>query len=354
MPQAWRWRTPVALGGLLAIFVLLAGPADASALPSDHAATAAAGAPAAQTFAAQPARVADGAFEVHFIDVGQGNATLVIAPSGKTILVDSGEAYAAAKVATYLDQVLGRRSVDYFVVSHYHADHFGSFVPLVRDYGLTVTTATYDRGGDIYEYNSALYRNYFDYCTVQDPLACKRTTIHEGDPIDLGLGATASVICAGDIVIRVSCGETIRSENDNSILIVVSSGSLSVWIGGDTSGDVSHRYYADVETAAVNLGRVGPWLDVYGVDHHGSCYSTNGNLVNATWPTVSVFSLGRNSYGHPCAAVVDRLAAAWSDIYSTEDSNGGVVDGDVRVTYVGGTMYTVSSLRGVITYNTKT
>jgi beta-lactamase superfamily II metal-dependent hydrolase len=346
MAKRRRWSIPFVLAALLAILGPLPPAVSASVQP--------AGVPALKTAAsAPPAAAAPGEFQVHFIDVGQGNATLVIAPSGKTMLVDTGESFLAAKVASYLDLVLGRRSVDYVVVSHYHADHFGSLVALLRDYGVTVTTATYDRGGDRDEYSSALYQNYYDYCTTVNPVACKRATIHEGDGIDLGPGATANVICAGDIVIRVSCGEAVVSENDNSILILVNSGTLFVWIGGDTSGDVNHRYYADVETAAVSLGRIGSYLDVYGVDHHGSCYSTNENLVTATQPTVSVFSLGRNSYGHPCQAVVDRLTAALSTLYQTEDSAGGVVDGDVRISYAGGTTYTVSGARSTTSFNTK-
>jgi beta-lactamase superfamily II metal-dependent hydrolase len=144
------------------------------------------------------------------------------------------------------------------------------------------------------------------------------------------------------------------SENDNTVLLLVRFGTLQVWVGGDTSGDVNHRYYADVETAAVILGRIGSALDVYGVDHHGSCYSTNANLVSATLPTVSVFSLGLNSYGHPCPTVVDRLNAAASAMYFTELGDGTVIDGNVKIGYTGGSTYTVTGTLGATTFTTKT
>jgi len=294
-----------------------------------------------------------GTLEVHFIDVGQGNSTLVIAPSGKTMLVDSGERVQALKVANYLLQTLCTKTIDYFVVSHYHADHFGSFVELLRNQGVTVTTATYDRGGGPDEYSSAIYAGYFDFCTTPNPADCKRTTIRELDIIDMGVGITVTVVCAGDITTRTSCGETIVSENDNNITLLVTYDTLDVWIGGDTSGDAARRSYADVEGAAVALGRVGPTLDVYGVDHHGSCHSTNDAFVNATVPTVSVFSLGRNSFGHPCPAVVDRLTIAGSATYYTRDSQGLVVDGDVVVKSAGGTTYTVTGTGGTFTFTTK-
>lgn len=299
-------------------------------------------------------RAVAGTLEVHFINVGQGNATLVVAPSGKTMLVDTGELRESARVASYLQSVLGGKALDYVVISHYHADHFGSFTDLLRNQGVTVGTATYDRGGDRSEYNSSIYGDYYDFCTSEQPDACKRATIREGDAIDLGAGLTAQILCAGDLVLRQACGESIISENDNSILILVSGDFLRVWIGGDTSGDVEHRFYADVETAAVNLGRIGNDLDVYGVDHHGSCRSSNQNLVDATLPTVSVFSLGLNPYGHPCPGVVDRLTVAGSTLYYTEDSSGAVVDGDVVVSYVGGHSFTVTGVQGPVTFSTKT
>lgn len=294
-----------------------------------------------------------GTLEVHFINVGQGNSALVIAPSGKTMLVDSGELVQSAKVASYLQTTLCTKTVDYFVVTHYHSDHFGSYTDLLRNKGVSITTATYDRGGTRTEYSSTIYTDYYDFCTTQNPTACKRTTIHANDTIDLGVGITAKVLCAGDITTRTSCGQSVVSENDNSILILVTYATLDVWLGGDTSGDSSHTYYADVESAVVAQGKIGANLDVYGVDHHGSCYSTNQTLVDATHPTVSVFSLGNNSYGHPCSTVVNRLTVAASAIYYTEDSSGAVVDGDVKIASSGGATYTASGARGVTTYSTK-
>jgi beta-lactamase superfamily II metal-dependent hydrolase len=345
--RAVTYRKSLILSLVLGLVALSPGAVQSAAALAAAPRLASAAPPAA-------AGTAAGALEVHFIDVGQGNATLVVSPSGKSLLVDTGERWTAPAVSAYLQAVLGGKTLDYIVISHYHADHFGSFTDLLRLQGVTVTTATYDRGGDRSEYNSAIYRDYYDFCTTENPSACKRTTIHEGDVIDLGPGTTATVLCSGDILIRKSCGEPVASENDNSVLLLVRFGTLQVWVGGDTSGDIDHRYYADIETAAVNLGRIGSDLDVYGVDHHGSCYSTNDNLVSATLPTVSVFSLGLNSYGHPCPTVVDRLSAAASAIYFTEDGDGTVIDGHVKITYTGGSTYTLTGTQGTTTFTTKT
>lgn len=292
--------------------------------------------------------------QVHVIDVGQGNSALVTY-NGKRLLVDSGELVESTKVANYLQSVLCNKAVDYFVVSHYHSDHFGSYVDLLRNKGVTVGTATYDRGGSRTEYSSMIYAAYYDYCNAENPNACKRTTIKEGDTINLGAGITVKAVCAGQISpVRVGgCGQAVKSENDYNITILVTVGSLDVWIGGDTSGDSSGLYYADVETAAVNQGKIGNSLDFYGVDHHGSCYSTNANFVNATLPKASAFSLGYNDYGHPCPSVVTRLTNAGSAIYYTQNDQGQVVDGNVTIKYSGGSTYTIAGARGTNTFTTK-
>ncbi len=270
------------------------------------------------------------------------------------MLVDSGELVQSSKVASYLQKTLCKKAIDYFVVTHYHSDHFGSFTDLLRNQGVTIGTATYDRGGDRNEYASTIYTDYYDFCTTQNPAACKRTTLHESDLINMGVGITAKVLCMGSISPRIgACSQSVITENDYSALILVTVGSIDVWLGGDTSGDTQHLFYADVETAAVTQGKIGKFLDVYGVDHHGSCFSTNANLVNATLPTVSVFSLGLNDFGHPCPDVVTRLTNAGSKIYYTENDQGQVVDGDVVIKYSSGTSYTITGKNGTTTFNTK-
>lgn len=296
-------------------------------------------------------RAATTPLQIHFIDVGQGNSILVIAPSGRSMLIDTGEANKATKVANYLQTVLGKKTVNFLVITHYHSDHLGAYTALLNNQGLVIEQATYDRGGTRNEYSTATYTSYYDLCTTTNPTACKRSTLHEGNTIDLGPSVQARVLCVGDILTNKTCGQNVISENDNSVLILLTMGTFDIWLGGDTSGDTTHTSYADVESAVVHQGNISQALDVYAVDHHGSCTSTNQTLVDATHPTVSIFQLGANSYGHPCAATVNRLAG--SALYYTENSSGAVVNGDVKIVYSGGTSYSVSTLQGTQVFNTK-
>jgi competence protein ComEC len=71
---------------------------------------------------------------IYFIDVGPGvgNATLVVSPSGQSMLLDAGDASAGARVLEVIRQA-GVKQIDYMVVTHYHSDHFGS-VPMLAQH----------------------------------------------------------------------------------------------------------------------------------------------------------------------------------------------------------------------------
>ena len=72
---------------------------------------------------------ADGTLSVHFIDVGQGDSTLVIS-NGETMLIDCGESSAADKVTSYLTSV-GVDKLDYIVATHPHSDHMGGMAEVI-------------------------------------------------------------------------------------------------------------------------------------------------------------------------------------------------------------------------------
>ena len=59
------------------------------------------------------------------MNVGQGDATLVIAPSGETILIDAGDKIRGRKVVTERLRTMGYDRLDYVVATHYDADHIG-------------------------------------------------------------------------------------------------------------------------------------------------------------------------------------------------------------------------------------
>src|SRR6185436_14001321 len=64
---------------------------------------------------------------IYFVDVGTGASTLIVSPTGKTLLVDGGPPGSGTKISSLL-ATLGITTIDYTVITHYHIDHMGGMI----------------------------------------------------------------------------------------------------------------------------------------------------------------------------------------------------------------------------------
>lgn len=231
-----------------------------------------------------------GDLELHFIDVGQGDAILVISPDGFTALVDAGEATESATVDAYL-AAQGVLDLDYTVASHLHADHIGGLDAALGSHPEVV--ASFDSGGS---YASTQFDQY-------DAIAGeRRTTVGAGDTIDMGPSMQVDVLHGG-------VGSA--NENNNSVVLRLSYGDQTILLGGDC------------ESGCENSFDPGP-IDVYKVHHHGSSDSSGEGFLDLMSPTAAVISVGTgNDFGHPDPATLSRLAVRGIDVLRTD------LDGDV-------------------------
>ena len=75
--------------------------------------------------------------QVHFVDVGQGDATIICLPSDKIMLVDTGESYESDKLTTYMSQLMnltGHYVIDFLVLTHPDADHVGGTEEIAKQF----------------------------------------------------------------------------------------------------------------------------------------------------------------------------------------------------------------------------
>ena len=274
--------------------------------------------------------------EIHCIDVGQGDATLIISPTGGTFLFDAGEnGKGNSEVYPYL-QSLGISALDYIGCSHYHVDHIGGIDEVVSHIGIdSVRVAALDRG---WSYTTATYTSY------AAAVAPKRTTILDDQVIDLGGGVTVTCLGVNGNGQLSPPFDTKYDENDLCVALLVEYGDFQFFVAGDLSG-VNSSSYHNIETS---VGLEAGDIDVYRVDHHGSASNSNDTFISTLQPEVSIISVGSNSYGHPTQTVINRLVSHDSYIYQTELGSGGtiptgkgeVVGGDIVILVDGGT-YTV-------------
>ena len=258
--------------------------------------------------------------EVHFIDVGQGDSTLIVGPTGKSFLFDGGywnEGY--NKIVPLLNS-LGIGHLDYVGASHYHADHVGG-LDEVWNSGIRCTVA-YDRGNS----NVPSTQSYSEYASAFSGV---RQTVSPGQVVDLGGGAKLTcLVVEGDLMGggSVNISGSAQWENSASIAWKLEYGDFDLFLGGDLTGGGNST--TDVESS------VGPLcgdVDVYQVNHHCSRTSSNASFLGWLDPEFAVIPCGSgNSYGYPKQDVVDRMNhSAWTiPVWSLTDGVGteGYVD----------------------------
>jgi competence protein ComEC len=258
----------------------------------------------------------NGTLAVHFVNVGQGDSTLVVGPTGETLLVDTGDFRDDGEhVIDYLD-AQGIDRIDALVSTHADADHIGGHaavidhletdgdgVGAVYDPGVAASTETYERYLDAVEsHDVPLYRTQTG---DEIPIA--------GVDVDV-LAPPATPLADGE-------------RNENSVVLRLSFGRTTVLLTGD-AGPVEEPYL--VRTHGQSLDAT-----LLKAGHHGSSSSTSAALLDATTPAVVVVSSAYDSrYGHPHEEVLDRLGDRGVPTYWTGTHGTVVATSDGRAVEV--------------------
>ena len=168
---------------------------------------------------------ANGKLQIHYMDVGQGDAAVLISPLGEVVLFDDGVLNQCGKPIAYL-QLLGITKVDYHIASHYHADHIGCAAPVLSMFPLQ--KAAYDRGGS---YASNTFNTYVAAVGV------RRVTAQKGQTLTLDAGSSSPVTIT--FVALNGNGVSTTDENDLSLVSVGRFGQFDAEFGGDLSGSTT-------------------------------------------------------------------------------------------------------------------
>lgn len=234
----------------------------------------------------------DGSLSVHVIDVGQSTSTLLVAPSGETMLVDSGDfADDGEHVLAYL-RAHGIERIDYLVTTHNDADHIGGHAAVIEYYETQAegVGAVYDPG------IAASTRTYEEYLDAVEAHDVPLYELREGDRLPFG-GERVRTQVFGPPEPYLAGEE----RNENSVVLRVAHGETSFLLPGD-AGEAQESYL--VETYGDRLDST-----VLLAGHHGSSTSTSAALLDAVSPRLVVVSSAYDSrYGHPHEEVLDRLA----------------------------------------------
>ena len=243
--------------------------------------------------------------EVHFIDVGQGDAALVVTPHGHAMLFDTGGTRDTFDVGARVDVPYllhyGIREVDYIFLSHAHEDHAaGAGAILARMPVRYVYTA--DEGASAYARSMRLGDG--------NPLLMKLGRAQEGQSISLD-GVTVDVLYAPSYSdVEHTTG------NEVSNVYRVRYGNASFLFTGDLVQEHEEKMIArgiDLHTTVLK------------VPHHGSDTSSSEHFVQATNPLYAIYCVGAdNSFGHPRPDVVARYERVGAQTLRT-DRDGAII-----------------------------
>ncbi|MCX5795247.1 MAG: ComEC/Rec2 family competence protein [Elusimicrobia bacterium] len=247
---------------------------------------------------------------VYFVNVFQGDAEFIELPNGKTALIDAGPApdpnsqYTTPIVASFLTQH-GVKKIDYLVLTHPHADHYGG-MPYVFD-NLQVDNF-YDTGVD----NTAAKGDELVRQKAAQEPGCSVTRPAEGDSLSWAPGVQVQVLntCPSSAKASDFGPDAGSFPNDCSIVLRIAYQGSSVLLTGDAGTGVEARL---VKTYGDGLKS-----DILKVGHHGSAYSTSAAFLAAVQPKAAYIEVGRNTFGHPTQSTLDRLQAAGVAVHRTD------------------------------------
>ena len=219
---------------------------------------------------------------VSFIDVGQGNCTLLRC-GGKTILVDSGEVGAAQTVIGYIKN-LNIDTLDCVLVTHPHSDHMGAMTKLLYEFKIKDFIMP-----EIPEKIIPTSRIYEKFLTAVSDNAENVIAAEPGETFSYG-----------EMTVEIFAPlHDYDDLNDMSAVTRVSYGDTSVMFMGDASAKVEKdllQKNVDYSATILNVG------------HHGSKTSSSEKWLKAVNPKYAVICCGlNNDYGHPHRAVTKRF-----------------------------------------------
>lgn len=223
---------------------------------------------------------------VRFVDVGQGDATILEFPDGKTMLIDTPTGKSEVVKSTL--RADGRSTIDWLVATHPDADHIGGLDGIISSMDIGSVWAP--------EANSST-QTYTRFLTSISNKGMGIEPAYAGRQIATGENYSIDILWPQQ-------GASYSEDNAYSVVIKV------------TYGENTFLFTGDAPVEAQNTC-VDGHVDVLKVSHHGSASGMSSTLAAKLTPTIAVLSYGKNSYGHPTQVVLDALSSVGAQVYGT-------------------------------------
>lgn len=278
----------------------------------------------------------DGNMTVHFIDVGQADATLFV-HNGETMLYDAATKSRGDEVVEYI-KGLGIEKIDVLVLTHPHDDHMGGSAYVLNNIEVGVVY-----GPDIFDIEDmdgiGWYEDMLDAIEKIDNE--RNVGVAEKDQVSIWTlprdeNGNFVKFNIGDAVVEFMAPleDEYSDKNDYSICAKVSYGTIDFMLTGDATDEVEE----DILAKGYDLD-----VEIFHAGHHGSDTSNSKEFLDAMTPECIVISCGmKNKYNHPVESVIELFEELKIPVYRTDESGNIVLTTD-------GTTYSFSVTAGTYT-----
>lgn len=239
--------------------------------------------------------------QLHFLNVGQGDSSLIILAGNIKVMVDAGP---GSKVLGEVESSLspGEKYIDLALISHPQLDHFGGFRTLLERYrfGAFIINGRESDSVEWQELISKIEKEGIPIIT----LAAGDKILHTESRITF-FSPSPSVIQSAEL-------------NDTSFVNLFESRGLKVLFTGDSGENIENflvNQYPERKLSA----------HILKVGHHGSKFATTANFLNAVGPKIAVIGVGENRFGHPAKETLLRLDEAGVQKIFRTDQDGRIV-----------------------------
>lgn len=278
------------------VFMLLAACTEIAVQPEEETNNEAADQESEQSQIEEPAgeEAVQGGLKVHYINVGQGDSTL-LEFEGFTMLIDTGN-WNSIEAVDYLKQQ-GIRNIDIVVGTHPDADHIGQLARVVGEFEVAEVWMSG---------NTSSSNTFLNALQAIEASGSDYVEPRSGDHFDVG-SMQIEVLYPDEIT---------GAANEESVSLRMTYGEVRFVFTGDAGVKEEQEMIdsgVDLEAEILHLG------------HHGSNTSTSPAFLKAVAPEVAIYSAGAdNSYGHPHAEVIAAAENAGAEVFGT-DVNGTIL-----------------------------
>ncbi len=224
---------------------------------------------------------------IHFIDVGQGDSTL-LEIEDFTMLIDCGDKNHGDGVVNYLKEK-NISELDILVATHADADHIGGCSQVLQQIS---TAIVWDNGQ---EKDTKTYEGFIELAKQKD-----LKIIDKGDNIKIPNGYI--------IALNPDQQNLFSDFNQNSIVLLIIYGKQKFLLTGDCEEECEQRLTKyQISSQMLKAG------------HHGSKTSSSQAFSDRVYPQIAIISVGKNNrYGHPHQDVLDRLGQSKINVLRTD------------------------------------